>query len=349
VTGTVHVVVPAMIDDASRPSGGNVYDRRLCTELGTGGWAVEEHSLAGSWPRPSAADEADLAALLESLAGGVVLVDGLIASAAPALVSRYTDRTHLVVVVHQPLGLVSPELRRSEGAMLRRVGGVVVTSAWTREWLARHERVPADRVHVAVPGADPAEVAPGTASGGALVCVGAVTREKGHDVLLQALEDLAALAWTCTCIGSLDIEPGFARDVVARAGDLGGRVSFAGAVGRDQVDAAYRSADVLLLPSRAETYGMVVTEALARGLPVIASAVGGVPEALGHGPGGVVPGMLVPPDDPALLAGALGAWLTDATVRSRARTAARDRRLALPHWADTAAGVARVLAAAPVT
>jgi glycosyltransferase involved in cell wall biosynthesis len=344
VTGTVHVVVPATIDDPARPSGGNVYDRRLVAELGAGGWIVHQHALAGSWPHPSRGEEGALGDLLESLTGTVVLVDGLIASAAPALVSRYADRAHLVVLVHQPLGLVSPELRRSEGAMLRRVGGVVVTSAWTQAWLAEHEGVPGLRVQVAVPGAYPADAAPGTASGGALVCIGALTHEKGHDVLLQALEDLASLPWTCTCIGSLEVDPAFARDIVARGADLGDRVEFTGALDRDEVEAAYRSADVLVLPSRAETYGMVVSEALAHGLPVIASAVGGVPEALGTGPGGVVPGMLVPTDDAALLSGALRAWLTEPPLRARARTAARDRRLRLPRWADTAAHVARVLA-----
>jgi hypothetical protein len=143
-----------MIDDPARPSGGNVYDRRLCDALGASGWAVHEHALTGSWPRPSAADEDGLAGLLESLAGEVVVVDGLIASAAPALVSRYADRARLVVLVHQPLGLVAPRLRAAEGAMLRRVAGVVVTSAWTQAWLAEHERVRGDRVVVAVPAAE---------------------------------------------------------------------------------------------------------------------------------------------------------------------------------------------------
>jgi glycosyltransferase involved in cell wall biosynthesis len=90
---------------------------------------------------------------------------------------------------------------------------------------------------------------------------------------------------------------------------------------------------------------MVVTEALARGLPAIASAVGGVPEALGAGPGGVLPGMLVPPEDPALLAGALRAWLEEPALRSRARTAARHRQHELPSWAGTAACVGEALLA----
>ena len=70
-----------------------------------------------------------------------------------------------------------------------------------------------------------------------------------------------------------------------------------------------------MLASRAETYGMVVTEALARGLPVLATEVGGVTEALGHGEDGTRPGLLVPPGDPAALGAALRAWLEDAELR----------------------------------
>ena len=97
---------------------------------------------------------------------------------------------------------------------------------------------------------------------------------------------------------------------------------------------------------RAETYGMVVTEALARGLPVVAAEVGGVPEALGHGADGTRPGLLVPPGDPAALGAALRAWLGDAELRSRLRRAARERRESLAGWPATTSVLAGVLAGA---
>ena len=88
---------------------------------------------------------------------------------------------------------------------------------------------------------------------------------------------------------------------------------------------------------------MAVTEALARGLPVVATEVGGLPDALGHGAGGVRPGLLVAPDDAVALGGALGAWLGDADLRGRLRRAAAERRESLPAWSSTAATVAGVL------
>ena len=100
---------------------------------------------------------------------------------------------------------------------------------------------------------------------------------------------------------------------------------------------------MLVLASHAETYGMVVTEALARGLPVIATAVGGLPEALGQTRDGRRPGLLVPPGDSGALAAALRRWLTDAELRQGLRAAARERRSTLSGWDVTSRRIAHVL------
>ena len=88
---------------------------------------------------------------------------------------------------------------------------------------------------------------------------------------------------------------------------------------------------------------MVVIEALSRAIPVIATDVGGLSEALGFGAEGVRPGMLVAPDDSASLAAALRAWLADDNLRARLRRAARDRRVSLPGWSTAASAIAEVL------
>jgi glycosyltransferase involved in cell wall biosynthesis len=123
-------------------------------------------------------------------------------------------------------------------------------------------------------------------------------------------------------------------------------MSFLGPETGPDLDRAYADADLLVLPSRAETYGMVVTEALARAVPVLAADVGGVPEALGHGANGDRPGRLVPPGDPIALAAALRAWLGDAELRRAWRRAARERRASLPRWSATTSVLAGVLAGA---
>ena len=333
----VHVVVPEGIDDPARPSGGNVYDRRVCRGLAALGWAVHEHAVAGEWPRPGAAGHAGLARAVRQLPdGAVVLLDGLIASAAPEALVPHARRLRQVVLVHMPLGDRSADVavRARERAVLAGAAAVVVTSAWTRRRLRELYALPADRVHVAEPGVDAAGLAPGTAAGDALLCVAAVTPDKGHDVLLDALATATDLSWRCACVGSMVPAPAFA-DAVRRASlmnGLGDRVRFLGPRTGPELDRAYAAADLLVLASLAEAYGMVVTEALARGVPVLAADVGGVTEALGRGDDGTRPGLLVPPGDAAALGAALRAWLADADLRGRLRRAARERRASLRGW-----------------
>jgi len=325
---TVHFVRPASADDPAQPSGGNAYDRRLAAELRAAGWAVTEVPIGGGWPDPDAATAGELARRLAALpAGSLVLVDGLLA--APAVLAPEGARLRLVLLVHLPRG----------DEWFPGVRSVVVTSAWSAS------RLPAGAsVHVAVPGCDPAPVAPGSADGGQLLGVGALVPYKGQDVLLDALAGLDDAGWHCTLVGPLDRDRGFVDGLGRRlaATRLAGRVTLTGPLAGAALDGAYAAADLLVLPSRTEAYGMVVTEGLARGVPVVGSAVGGVPEALGE-VDGRRPGALVPPGDPAALAAVLRRWLTEPDLRRQWRATARDRREALPSWPATADRVAGVL------
>lgn len=348
----VHVVLPGDIDDPLRPSGGNRYDRRICRGLAAIGWSVHEHQVPGGWPVASPAAREHLAGVLRSLPdGALVVADGLVASATPAEMAPAADRLRLVVLVHMPLGAApSPyaasDSRAAEHAVLSASAAVVATSHWTRSRLHELYSPADDRLHVVQPGVEPAELAPGTAGGGELLCVAAVTPAKGHDVLIAALAMLRDLSWRCAIAGSLELRPGFVAGLRSRAGELGiaDRLRFAGPLTGTALDGTYAAADVLVLPSRAETYGMVITEALARGLPVVASAVGGVPEAVGRSPDGAPPGTLVPAGDPEPLAYALRRWLTDEGHRHRLRAAARSRRPTLTHWSTSAARMSHILA-----
>jgi glycosyltransferase involved in cell wall biosynthesis len=348
----VHVVLPGDIDDPATPSGGNTYDRRVCAGLAARGWTVREYPVPGGWPRPDAADRAGLARVLAALPDAApVLVDGLIASAVPDVLRPQADRLRLVVLVHMPLD------DEAERAALACARAVIVTSAWTRRRLLDRYALPADLVRVALPGVDPAALAPGSASGprsgqdpgaapgGGLLCVAALTRNKGHDLLVEALAKAADLTWTCACVGSLDRDPAFADRIRRRVAGhgLAGRVRLAGPRTGADLDAAYAAADLLVLATRAETYGMVVIEALARGIPVLATAVGGVPEALGRAPDGSRPGLLVEPADPAAFAGALRRWLSEPDLRRGLRRSARLRRDTLTGWAATSDVVSTTL------
>ena len=345
---TLQVVLPDSFEDPMRPSGGNTYDRRICQGLSAAGWSVRTRPVTGAWPW---ADEADRLALGEALSaipdGAVVLVDGLVASAVPELLVPASRRLRLVILLHMPLGQRAngDGVPEHECAVLTAAAAVITTSTWCRGWVLESYRLDPTTVWVAEPGVDAAEPATGSDHGGNLLCVASVSRAKGHDVLLAALTQVADLEWRCLCMGALDREPDFVAELgrSAHAAGVADRMVMAGPRTGDALDASYAAADALVLASRSETYGMVVTEALARGLPVLATDVGGVSEALGRAPDGTRPGLLMPYGDVDFLAASLRRWLCDAGLRESLRESARKRRTGLATWSETTDRIARVL------
>ena len=347
----VHVVLPGVVDDPRRPSGGSVYDDRVCRGLARHGWEVRRCVVPGTWPEPGDGERTEVSRLLAGVpARTPVLLDGLVAGAVPEALEAHASRLGLVVLVHLPAadepgradaGSVAGRERRA----LRCAKAVVVPSEATRRRLLADPQLAGLPVHVAPPGVDRAAVTAATAAGDRLACVAAVSRRKGHDVLLEALRTLRDLPWSLVCAGPEDREPAFAALVRRRiaASGLGSRIRMLGPLAPGAVGAVYGAADLLVLPSRAEPYGMVVTEALAHGVPVLGTAVDGLPEALGRAASGVLPGALVQPGDPVALARALRRWLIEPQLRLRLRTAALARRGTLPGWGATTSAVAAAL------
>ncbi len=307
-------------------------------------------TVAAAWPVPGPGARADLARIVSAIPDGeIALIDGLIASPTAAQLLPHAGRIRMTVLLHMPLATAldtrhDASAQRSERAVLRAAAGVVVTSEWTRQQVLTRYEVPACRVHVAQPGADRVAAAPRPVRGH-LICVGTLGRHKGQDLLIEALAELGDLDWQCVLAGSLDRDPDFVRHLRTRITRLGygHRVRLAGVLTGAALSHAYTTADLLVAPSRAETYGMTVTEALAHGLPVLAAAVGGLPEALGASTDGTRPGQLVPSGDPAALAIALRDWLGDEHHRRRLRAAARQRRSTLRGWEQTTQDIANAL------
>jgi glycosyltransferase involved in cell wall biosynthesis len=339
-------VLPADVDDVTFASGGNAYDRQMCEELG-----LHKVTLPGEWPTPAQADRAELDRALAQLPdGAVVLMDGLVSCGVPEVVVPHARRLRLTILLHLPLGdeIGMPaertaELDGLEREVLRAVTAVVATSGWAAGRVVDHHGLDASRVHVVTPGTRPAPLATGT--DGRLLCLASVTPRKGQDVLAEALAGVADLPWTCECIGSVQRDPAFVaevRDLIARH-DLTDRMVLAGPMFGRELEDRFHQTDLLVLPSRGETFGMVVTEALARGIPVLTSDVDALPDTLGHTPDGSVPGILVPPADAAALSDALRRYLIDPSLRGRLREAARESRRRLEDWDVAAARLGAVL------
>ncbi len=347
MANSLSFAVPGSIETRT---GGTVYDKRVIEELRRAGRSVEFLEWPASFPFPG---DADLTAVAASLAecpdNAVVLIDGLAFGAMPDLAAKEATRLRLVALVHHPLALetgLTPEtadrLAASERRALTRARAVIVTSDMTATTLVRDYGVPADKIVVAKPGVDRLGLTDKSPTTGRkiphLLSVATVTPRKGHDVLVAALGKIADIPWHCTIVGSLDRSPETVAALRTQIEKhrLADRISLVGEV----ADPAplYRSADIFVLPSRYEGYGMAIADALAYGLPVVATRVGAIPE--------VVPpsaGILVSPDDVPALAGALRRLLTDSDHRKEMARAAAAAAAALPGWAETAARIASAL------
>ena len=336
--------------DPETATGGYVYDRRMAQALRELGWQVEVRSLSGQFPAPDEdalqAAEAVLAALP---AGSLALLDGLALGAMPQVARRHAARLRLVALVHHPLaretGLEPAQaarLHESERLALQAVQRVVVTSRATAAALADYG-VPAPRMAVVEPGCDPAPLAPRRSlSGGVreLLCVATLTERKGHELLIESLAGLKALPWRLVCVGSLTRNPAVALRVqgLLHAHGLTDRVHLAGELVGTELQRRYLAADLFVLPTLYEGYGMVVAEALSFGLPVIATDTGAIAELLD-----TQAGRLLPPGDGGALQAALRELLTTPGALAACAAGAERRRTSLTSWPQQAERLATVL------
>lgn len=319
------------------------------TELGRLGWRVTHLAWPSSFPFP---DAADLAAAERSLAacpdGSRVMIDGLAFGALPELAEKEGSRLCLVALVHHPLahetGLIEDDRARlfdSERRALAAARAIIVTSGTTATTLAAEFGVPPDRITVARPGCDAVSPAIGGRAGNdspRLLSIGTVTPRKGHDILVEALARIADLPWTLTIAGSLDRAPAIAAALVRQIEDyrLGDRIRLVGEI--EGTAALYRSADIFVLASRYEGYGMVFAEALRHGLPVVGTLAGAIPE--------IVPataGILVPAGDAPALGAALRDLIVNPTRLAVLAGGARAAGASLPSWEEPANWISSML------
>lgn len=330
------LVVPGSL--ASR-TGGYVYDRRLADGLRQRGWSIDVHALPDRFPCPDDSALRETEAIIAGIpAGTITLVDGLAFGAMPAIAERHAARLRFVPIVHLPLAAdigidatTASNLEVSERRALKTARLIVVTGTATVD-LLRPYGVPAERITVIEPGVDRAPIARGSGGDVRLLCVATLNPGKDHEALLRALARCPR-AWRLNCAGSLTRHPATAERIRALIQQLAlaDRVSLAGDLDTPALEAAYDRADVFVLATRLETYGMAVAEALAHGLPVVSTTTGAIPDLVGD-----AAGIVVPPGDTGALAGALTRVIEDGDLRAHLREGAARVRDRLPAW-DAAA------------
>jgi glycosyltransferase involved in cell wall biosynthesis len=335
-------------------TGGFIYDRRVIEALRNGMMPVRPLLWPTNFPFPTGDDRRHVAVSLSELPdNSVVLVDGLAFGALPELMIAESGRLRLIAVVHHPLGYETGlpldarnHLIKSERRALAAARHVITTSTVTARSLVDDFGVQPNQITVASPGSDPPREEERRArpvnTAPLLLSVGAVIPRKGHDLLVQALGSIADLPWSCIIAGSLDRDEQAAaqlRAAVAASG-VEARIHLAGEV--DDMQSLHSQADVFVLASHYEGYGMAFAEALQYGLPIIGTTGGAIPEVVPRGAG-----LLTAPGDVPRLAAALRAVLTDTSLRHALAAGARRAATAQPSWRETAcviANVVRVLA-----
>ena len=339
----------AIPGDIAARTGGYGYDRKILALLPQAGMAVTYIPLPDGFPAPSPAEMAQTAQSLEKAPqDALLMIDGLAFGALPADMLAGL-RTRLVALVHHPLGLETglsedqrARLIASETRALIYARHCIVTSATTARLVTRELGFPADYVTVAEPGTDPAPRARGGGYPATLFAAGSIIPRKGYDVLIASLARLRDLDWQLVIAGSPLRAPETAHALDRQIAELGlaSRVTMLGDLSETDLNTAYDRADIFVMSSHFEGYGMVLAEAMARGLPIVMTRAGAaaetVPEAVA---------LKTLPGDVAALAAALRRMITDASLRRDCADASWAAGQVLPRWEDTARIVADALRA----
>ena len=341
----------AIPGDLDTPTGGYAYDRRIISELKDAGWNIDVVNLGDGYPHIDAKAQTEAQARLSGVPEGrPIVIDGLALGVLPEAAASVQARNPLIGLVHHPLALESglslgqaEKFRASERAALAHARGVIVPSAATAHVLTTDYGVTADRITVACPGTDPVTPADGSLDGIVrLLAVGSLVPRKGYDLLIAALATLKDLPWRLTIAGD-ERDRATAEMIksdIARL-QFTDRVTLVGAVSSTRLNELYLAADVFVLASRYEGYGMAYAEAIAHGLPVIGTRAGAIPDTVPS-----EAAILVAPEDADALAHALHQMIANKNERQRFASAARAAASRLPTWRSSAALFAGAIEAA---
>jgi glycosyltransferase involved in cell wall biosynthesis len=333
----MHVIVPGALDQLT---GGYLFDKRLVDGIRALGRTVEVHELAGRFPEADSTARQAAAALLARLPeDAAAVIDGLALPAFAECLASQRARLKLVGLVHHPLAVETgldaehrAQLAGVEARLLSRLRGVLCPSA-ASAWAVENYGIQRERIFITPPGtvkpAVPPQRPPRNEGPLHFLSVGAVIPRKGHALLIEALAALREKPWHLLIVGSLTRDAATAEALeraIAQHG-LGERVTLAGEWAPERLGAAYAEADVFVLASYHEGYGMAFAEAMAQGLPIVGTTGGAIPETV---PADAA--LLVPPGDADALSIALGMMLDNGALRTRLAQAAAAAGASLPDW-----------------
>ncbi|MEM7214563.1 MAG: glycosyltransferase family 4 protein [Pseudomonadota bacterium] len=335
--------------DINLPTGGYRYDRAIIEEWRRMNLSVELLSLEGNFPGISEHEKQDTLQQIRDIPNyDIAVVDGLAGGAHPEMLRLLSKKIPAVALIHHPLCMENgldqdtiSALHSSEAEGLQHVSGIITTSPETSKTVISLFGISESSVHHVLPGVNRSVTStPSDAGPANLLCVGSVIERKGHLVLIEALASLAHLDWHLHCIGKTDFQPDLFAKItnLIEEEKLDDRITFYGAVDEEELEKAYSTAHVFVLPSLFEGYGMAYAEAIVRGLPVIGTRAGAIPDT--------VPercGILVEPGDVGKLAEALQTMISEPGKRRSVRSACLSEAGRFPTWRDSASKFASIL------
>ncbi|MEM8578771.1 MAG: glycosyltransferase family 4 protein [Pseudomonadota bacterium] len=339
----MNTAVFAIPGDKDRRTGGFIYEATVLRVLNEIGCDVRHVQLPDTFPAPTAPDMAETLRVLRAIPPQTpILLDGLVFGAIdPGGLAQVS--APVIAMLHHPLGLeagLPPEraafLRANERAALVHAAHVVVTSPETKRLYVAEFGVEPERITVVLPGFDRPLVDRRVADPPLILSVGLLAPRKGHDVLLKALAQMVDLPWQARIVGKAH-DPDFAAALVSSQAELGleNRVTFAGELAR--LEPEFNAATIFALATRYEGYGMVLSEAMFYGLPIVTCRVGAVPDTAADA------ALLVGAEDAEGFAAALRAVLTQPALAQDLSARALRRAATLPRWEDSARAVAGVI------
>ena len=337
------------VGDTGRKTGGYLYDGRVISSLRRRGLVIEEVVAGGALPDEQRKVSPGLGSTFDPSRFDTIVVDALARIAVAPHLDRWQTFRPVVALVHELPSVAGggsePETvareRDHEEPLLRADRFIAVSDHGRNVLLDRG--VSPGRIHVVPPGFDRVPVGDGTPARREgpvrALCVAQWIPRKGILTLVEAWTLHERRGAVLELIGETNADADYTARVRA-AIDAAPRASIveSGCVGDASLGASYAKADLFVLPSRYEGYGIVYAEALAFGLPIIACDAGPVPDLVGR-----EAGVLIQPNDRDDLSSALDLLLGDSELRTKMSVAASRRASRLPRWEDTVAGFEDVL------
>jgi glycosyltransferase involved in cell wall biosynthesis len=341
------------VGETGRKTGGYLYNGHVISGLRKRGFEIEEFVAGGASPEQQRTAALEFGSTFDPSRFDAIVVDALARIAVFRHLDLWLASRPVVALVHELPSVAGPQHQTVARALdyeetLLRADRLVAVSDHGRKILLGRGVSPG-RIHVVPPGFDgvPEGVGAHVQSDdpGRALCVAQWIERKGILTLVEAWTLRERKGAVLELIGETDADPDYAvlvRDAIEAAPQ--GYIVVSGCVDDASLGNSYAAADLFVLPSRYEGYGIVYAEALARGLPIIACDVGPVPELVGR-----EAAVLVRPDDREALSAALDLLLGDSKLRMRMSAAASRRASSLPRWEDTVTGFEQVLEVAAKT